>query len=738
MKSRTHRPLLFLALATLLVGFASPQDSRILTLETMTDPSLRRAFMTARTWWLNDNTALVFDPRRPAGVQALERLDPVTGRWSPAYNYKAAQERLSSLVPGEYALPRVPHSITADGAYGHYLLNGDIFLVRLADGFVHRVTQTPQEEQSVNFSLDGKKIAYVRENDLYCYEVDRQREIRLTTDGSRTILNGTLSWVYWEEIFGRQDIGYWWSPDSRSIAFLRTDESAVSIQHYVDITPWTPTVTTQRYPKVGEPNPDVRVGIVEISSGKTTWAAIDPSAYEYVIRVDWLRDNNRLCIRTLSRAQTELSFHFVEAGTGKSRLIMKDTDEGWLNMSDDLYFLKDGKSFIISSERDGYAHLYRFTMDGTLMNQITKGPWALASSGPTFWVRKAVSGIDEKNGWIYFTAQEKSHLEKHLYRIRIDGTAMERLTREDGTHAIAMSPDTRFYFDQFSSIAAVPSLALVETRSGTRKAVLTPPDPSGLESYSVRYPELLSVPARDGFMLPAALTKPKDFDPAKKYPVILHVYGGPSAPTVANASSSGILWENVLANAGYLTFKVDNRGATGISKKLENLFLRQTPGPTELNDLIDAVQWLKKQPYVDPERIGIWGWSGGGTNTIMAMTRSKEFKAGIAGAGVTDFRFYDTKWAEAMMRTEKDNKEGYETHSLLKDAKNLHGRLLLIHGTHDDNVHIQNTWRFIDELVNGGKLFELMVYPMRKHGIGDPAGWRHLNHLMLDFWKRNL
>ncbi|MBI4417344.1 MAG: S9 family peptidase, partial [Ignavibacteriales bacterium] len=728
MNARPVRLLTPLVLWLVFAASLSAQVSRELTLETMNDPSLRQAFLVARTWWLADNTALVFDMRVAPESRTLERIDPTSGKKTPAFNYAEARKQFSALFPEgrSPSLPPVPQGITADGSRGFYLMNGDIFVVSLSDGSVQQITKTSEPEKSVNFSPDGMKLAYVRKNDVHVFDLERKRETRLTKDGSETILNGTLSWVYWEEIFGRQDIGYWWSHDSRTIAFLRTDEFGISVQHYVDITPWTPAVTTQRYPKVGEPNPQVRVGIVDISSGTTTWAGIEPSDYEYIIRVDWLPDSKRVCVRTLNRLQTELNFYFVDRANGKAQLVMKDLDEGWLNMSDDLYFLNDGKYFIISSERDGYAHLYRFTMDGKLINQITQGSWALASSGPTFWVRKAVSGIDEEGGWIYFTAQEKSHLEKHLYRIRLDGSGMERLTREDGTHGISMSSNTKFYFDRYSNITAAPSLTLVETGSG-KGTVITQSDPSGLKIYSVQCPELFAIPARDGFMLPASITKPKDFDPKKKYPVIVYVYGGPSAPTVSNAFSFDIIWENILVNSGYVAMKVDNRGATGISKKLENLFLFQSPGSTELNDLVDAVQWMKKQSYVDPERFGIWGWSGGGTNTMMAMTRSKEFKAGIAGAGVTDFRFYDTKWAEAMMRTEKENKGGYESHSLLKDAKNLHGRLMLIHGTHDDNVHIQNTWRFVDKLVNANKLFELMVYPMRKHGVGDPAGRAHMN-----------
>jgi dipeptidyl-peptidase-4 len=406
-------------------------------------------------------------------------------------------------------------------------------------------------------------------------------------------------------------------------------------------------------------------------------------------------------------------------------------------MNDDFYFLKDNKHLILASERDGFDHLYRFTLKGELVNQITKGDWAMCSSGGSaFWVKRGVTGIDEDGGWIYFTSLEKSSLERQLYRIRFDGKNMERLTTGDGTHSITMSPNAKYYFDRFSNTTTPPSLTLCDAR-GKVKMSLATPEWGGFKSFGIQAPELLSIPARDGFKLPASITKPRDFDPNKKYPVIVEVYGGPSAPTVSNSFQFNV-WDNVLGNNGYICVKIDNRAATGISKKLENLIVNRSPGEIELNDLVDGVRWFKQQPYVDPDRIGVTGWSGGGTNTVLAMTRSTEFKAGIAGGTVTDFRFYDSKWGESLMKTEKENLKGYEENSLLKYAKDLHGRLLLVHGTHDDNVHIQNIWRFINELIKANKLFDLMVYPLRGHGVGDPAGSRHLNNVELDFWKRNL
>ena len=614
---------------------------------------------------------------------------------------------------------------------------GDVFLLDLKDAKVERITETEVEEKSVNFSPDGTMLAFVRENDLYVYNIEKRVEKRLTTDGSETMLNGTLSWVYWEEIFGRQDIGYWWSEDSKAIAYLQTDESPVSVMHYVDFKPNVPAVIKQRYPKAGGENPRVRAGIIEINDPKTVWVDIADSTYEYVERIKWLPDSKRISVQTMNRKQTELDLYFADRWTGKVKHIMTESDTAWVNINDDLYFLKDGEHFIWASERSGYAHLYRFTMDGKLANQITRGDWAIRASSGIYWLRQAVVTIDEKNEWIYFTALEKSSIERHLYRIKFNGTQMQRLTREDGLHVITFSPDNKYYVDMFSNIKNLPSMALYHN-DGKLVRELGKSRPELIEKFEIQTPELLTIPARDDFPMPASILKPKDFDPNKKYPIILNVYGGPSAPTVTNSWSRSIYFDQILVNSGFLVAKVDNRCATAISKKLENTILYKASGEGELNDLVDAVKWFKNQPWIDPERVGIWGWSGGGSFTLNAMTNSKEFKAGIAVAAVSDWHYYDTRWAETTMKRPEDNPDGYEKTSFVKSAKNLHGRLLLVHGTYDDNVHIQNAWAFTDELIKAGKMFGMMIYPMRKHGISDRPARIHLFNTMLEFWKQNL
>jgi dipeptidyl-peptidase-4 len=579
-------------------------------------------------------------------------------------------------------------------------------------------------------------LAFVRENDLYIYDLERNREKRMTFDGSETTLNGSVSWVYWEEIFGRQDIGYWWADDSKALVFLQTDESLVTKMHYVDFKPAEPRLITQRYPKAGTDNPIVKLGVMEISNPRVKWVKLDP--YEYICRVKWHPDNKRFTVQTMNRAQTELNLFFIDRRTGKSLdQVLTETDEGWVNINDDLYFLNAG-GFLWQSERDGYAHLYRFDDDGKLVNQVTKGSWALRSSGGPFWLRQSVVNIDEINRHVYFTALEKSSVERHLYRIQFNGRAMERITKDDGVHKIGFSPNGNYYFDTYSNITTLPTLVLYD-RNGLQLHVISKPRPELLEGLNLQTPELFTIPTMDGFPMPAQILKPRNFNSNNKYPLIFHIYGGPSAPTVYNRwQGTSLFFDNILLERGYLVVRFDHRYATAISKKLENRLTLMVSGPTEIVDIVDGVRWLKSQTYVDSNRVGIWGWSGGGSFTLNSMTNTKEFKAGISVAPVTDWHYYDTKWAEFAMKQPQDNPDGYERTSFVKTAKNLHGRLLLVHGTYDDNVHPQNSWHFIDELIKENIMFDMMFYPMRKHGIADDPARIHLFNKMIEFWLEYL
>jgi dipeptidyl-peptidase-4 len=726
---------LFLLAASAAVAVAQ-SERRSLTLEWIFGPEGRAVASVPPTAWLDDGSLVVFDNRRAPRERTFEKLNPATGQRAAMVDAVRALADLKSVAAVESATLLWPIAFDGAGRRALYLFKGDVFTLELAESHFRRLTSTAAEETSASFSPNGQRVAYVRDHDLYFFDLDTNRETRITRDGSETLLNGTLSWVYWEEVFGRRDIGYWWAPDSQAIAYLQSDESQVDLAYFTDIAPFPPRVVRQRYARAGGANPRVRLGLVELATPNTNWIQIK-EPFEYIVRAKWLPDSRRLSFETMPRVQNQMSLYFADRKSAVPTRILTETDPGWVNMTDDLYFFSDGKHFLWPSERDGYMHLYRYRLDGTLVNQVTKGRWALASAGGVaFWVRAALVGVDEKNDWIYFTALERSSIERHLYRAHADGSGMMRISSEPGTHRISMSPDARYFLDRFSDIRTLPALRL-HTNEGAIAQTLAAPRPQLLAPYDVKFAELLTIPADDGFPMPAQIMKPKSFSPNRKYPVIMYVYGGASGPSVANAWQGDTLWSQMLLDAGYLVVKVDNRTATGISKQLENLIVDRV-GEAETPDLVAAARWLKKQSWVDADRVGVWGWSNGGWMTLNLMTRSQEFKAGIAVAPVVDWRYYDSKWTEGAMRTPQDNPGAYERSSLIPRAKDLHGHLLIAFGTYDDNVHPYNEMAFIDALVSAGKKFEMMAYPMRKHGIDDQAATLHLYRLMLDFWKDNL
>ncbi len=683
--------------------------------------------------WLNDGTAII----EASSHQTFEILDPKTAQQNPALDMKHTVASLKSTTIATDVKETLPWPITFDGAgkQALYIFAGDLFLLDLGSSTFSRITNTPDEEKDPQFSPDGHYVSFVRDNDIYLWDLSKKRETQLTHDGSQTTLNGTLTWVYWEEVFGRHDTGYWWSPDSQSIAYLQTDEKGAPVSTFVDFSPANPRLIHQTYPRPGDHNPVVRVGVLTITDAANHWIPVTDKPYEWLLRVNWLPDGKHLSFKTLSHNQRELGLYVADLQGTEVKRLLTETDPAWVNVNDDLYFLRDGH-FIWASERDGFMHLYRYAADGTLVNQVTKGDWAIVSSrGGAFWVHQGVVGIDEANQWIYFTALKDGSVQRQLYRIAFDGSDLKRISTEPGTHAIGMSPDAHFYFDQYSNIRTLPALRL-HAANGDLKATIAAPRTQLLPA-DLQYSELTTIPAADGFPMPAQILKPKDFDPARRYPVVLHVYGGPSAPTVQDQWQNETLFDNMLAAQGYIAVAIDNRAATAISKKLENT-IAATPGSGETADLVAGIRWLKQQPWVDGDRFGVWGWSGGGTMTLNLLTRSTEFKAGIAGAPVTDWRFYDSKWGESFLQLPQNNKAGYDAASLIPLARNLHGTLMLIYGTNDDNVHPQNEEAFMNALIAAGKPYEVTLFPMRKHGFIDQPALIERYNAMLMFWKKNL
>ena len=735
--------ILLLACAGRIAGADAPPSPRAVTVEWLFGDGPQAVEAVPHNCWRPDGCCLLLDPRTPEAGRVMERLDPRTLGRTPAMDQKAALASLRAFLPAADVPAALPWPLGFSSSAGRalYAFGDRLLALDLPTARFLPATPPGTPVQAPLLSPDGRRVAYVRHHDLYVYDLENQTERRLTADGSDTVLNGQFSWVYAEEIFGHRPAAFWWSDDSAGLAFLRTDEAPVSTMSFMDFQPDQPRVLTQRYPKAGQNAPRVRVGLADAASGRTRWAAL-PDGFEYVARVTWLPGGARVAVQTMNRAQTRVDLHLVDRRTGRAQTVLTETDDDWVHIYEPV-FLPEGRQFLWISDRSGYAHIYRYRLDGQLVNAVTAGEWsvrpfgAMATTDPP-----AIAAVDGRNGWVYFTAGEKSALERQLYRVRLDGTGMERLSPGDGSHQASFSPDARFYLDRHSSQASPPALTL-HAADGKRLAELAAPRTDLLKEFDFQYPSLFRIPADDGFPLPAQLSRPAAFDPQRRHPVILYVYGGPSMPTVTdtwngNDWSQSVYFDQVLLQEGYVVMSVDNRVSASVGAKFEKSMRGQMYGDVELGDLLAAVRWLKAQPWVDPDRIGIWGWSGGGMYTLLALTRSKEFKAGISVAPVTDWHYYDAKWTELPMKRPEDNPAGYGKTSLVKRAADLHGRLLLVYGTYDDNVHPQNSHAFMNGLIEAGFLFDLMVYPMRKHVIDDPPARIHLFKTMVAFWRKNL
>lgn len=723
----------------LLSGASFAQDER-LSIEWIFSEEGKQADSVPQHTWLDSGQVVLYDKRPPKSVRTLESFDPANGRRKALVDAEEVIAEFNELLQPDDPIDELgwPKTFDPAGRWAVYEKADDILILDLRSSKLIPVAMTDAKEKSARFSPDGKWLAFIRDNDLYVWNIEDHTEKRLTTGGSETLLNGTLSWVYWEELFGRVDQGYFWSPDSTSIAYLQSDDSGVGEMHYVDFEPYLPRLIEQRHPKPGSANPRVRAGVVALDSAETIWFDLGSYPYEYLARVKWLPDSKRLAVQTLNRPQTTLELFFVDAATGDTSHVMRETDAGWVNVHDDLWFLQDGEHFVWRSERDGYAHLYMFDMNGELAHQITDGEWALIPSGGLPGLDQSVAYIDEQDRWIYFTSLQSASTERHLYRVHFDGSDMQQITSSAGSHAIYFRRDGEYYLDRSSALDRPPSFVL-HRPSGESVTTVTAAANSIPERFDMQPWELFTVEARDGFEMPAMMLKPRFFDAKKKYPAVVYVYGGPSAPTVVNAwtGRGRGYFHQMLADNDVVVFYVDNRSAAGKSKIDANSIVEQLYGPVELNDLLDGVEWLKAQPYIDNAQVGVWGWSGGGSMTLQSMTSSKEFAAGVAVAPVSDWRYYDTIYTERYLKRPQDNEAGYESGSNVERAGNLHGRLMLVHGTYDDNVHPQNTWAFTDELIEAGITYDMLIYPMRKHGISDDAAQAHVFKSMLEFWQRN-
>jgi dipeptidyl-peptidase-4 len=575
-------------------------------------------------------------------------------------------------------------------------------------------------------SPDGKFVSFVRDHNLYLVDVQSGKERSVTTGGTEQLRKGELDWVYPEEL--ELTTAYWWAPDSSAIAYLEMDEREVNQYPLVDFASPAGAADEERYPVAGGKNPVVHVYTVPVDDGEPRLMDTGADTNIYLARVNWLRDSKHVAIQRLNRAQTELDLLVADASSGASHVLLTEKDAYWINVGNELYFLKDGKRFLWASERSGYRHLYLYGLDGKEIAQLTKGNWEVT----------ALNAVDEARGLVYFTSTMESPTERQVYRVGLDGSGLARLTNEQGLHSANFAPDASAFFDTHSRAGVPPRQDLLRA-DGSELAPINENKVAELAEYHLSPVEFLKVKARDGAELNAYLIKPVGFDPAKKYPVLVYTYGGPHAQVVLDAwGGPTFLWHEMLAQKGFVIFALDNRGSAGRGHVFETPIYRHF-GEKELADQHDGVAWLKSQPWVDAARIGVWGWSYGGHMTLHLMFEdAADFKAGFAGGPVTDWHYYDSIYTERYMGLPQENEENYKKSSPITHADGLKGKLLIAHGTGDDNVHFANTLTLINRLIEKGKYVEVMPFPGRGHGVSDAPARIVLMKRVTKFFLDNL
>lgn len=609
------------------------------------------------------------------------------------------------------------HSFTAD----YYLYNIDTKeLTKLFDFQIQEPT----------FSPDGQKIAYAKNNNLYVYDLASKKSTQITTDGKKnSIINGITDWVYEEEFaFVR---AFDWSKDSKKLAYIRFDESLVpEFSMSIFKTDLYPTIETFKYPKAGEKNALVSLHIYDDAANATKEVKLGNYNDFYIARMKWTNDANTLSAQVLNRHQNNLDLLFIDGTSGTSKVVLNEKDKAYVDVTDNLTYLKDN-SFIWTSEKDGFNHIYLYDKTGKLKNQVTKGNWEVTS----------YYGFDEKTKTVFYQSTENGSINRDIYRIALDGKNKVRLSKNVGTSKATFSPNFQYYINTFSSASQPTTFTLNDAKAGKELQVIENNEAlaSSLKAYNLATKEFFVLKTAKGNELNAWILKPKDFDPAKKYPVFMFQYSGPGSQQVANQwNNSNDYWFEMLTQQGYIVACVDARG-TGFKgadfKKVTQLQL----GKYEVEDQIDAAKVIGNYPYVDASRIGIFGWSYGGFMASNCIFQGNDaFKMAIAVAPVTNWRFYDSVYTERYMQTPQENASGYDNNSPINHVDKLKGKFLLIHGSADDNVHVQNTMQMMEALIQANKQFDSQIYPDKDHGIYGGKTRVQLYTKMTNFIKENL
>ena len=716
-----------LLLSSLLIA----QDKEELTLEDIFSSNVYVAEKVENIRWFPEGNAFTYTDSNN------------TDQLIDIYKHEVESGNTSLLLPGiELKYNNEPikmsdYSWTNDGKY--LLIEGPekeiwrhsrqapYFLYEVETKKITALGNNDTNLRNVKLSPDGSMVGFVREHNIYIADVKNGEEKQLTFDGNTNILNGEFDWVY-EEEFSIAD-GWHWSPDGKKIAFWKFDQSRVKEFSMVDEMHTYNRITPLKYPKTGEENSIVKIGVIDLESGMVNWMDTGNNENIYIPRIFWTNSSNQLAILRLNRLQNYLELLMTNSNTGNSVVVLTDTDSCWVDVDKrKAVFLKNENWIVWVSERNGYRHLYLYNYEGNLINQITEGSWEITE----------VLGIFEADGWVYFSGKKDTPLEQHIYRVKLTGGNEERISHQAGWHTANFSPHYKYFVNEFSSVKH-PSKTLLKKTDGTLIRILKENDLIAFNDINMVYPEFSTFTTGDGFKLNYYMIKPFDFNPDKKYPVIVYGYGGPGSQRVINKwYETRQIWHQMMTEKGYIVFCVDNRGTGGQGKSLKNLMYRDL-SKWSVNDHIEAAKFLDSLPYVDSERIGFWGWSGGGYLCLMLLTRANEyFSTGVSIAPVSDFQLYDAIWTERHLDLLENNPEGYKSSSVFSYAENLEGNLLIIHGTSDDNVHYQNTMQIIREFQLKGKQFDLMLYPNKNHSIKGGITRLHLFTKLTEYFLKNL
>lgn len=656
---------------------------------------------------------LIFDTADFTFPGSNERFEFRSFQWSDDFRYLVFQTNFQ---------PIYRYSGTSD--YYYYSLEDESLELIAGAAF------------TAELSPDGQKVGYHRDGELYVFDLNEGEETQLTFDSEENLFNGRFGWVY-EEEFGK--VQAWsWSPDSRYIAYWQTDERHVERFVSTDYAGKYPEYTDIPYPKVGADNPDVRIGTVDIENAQNQWMDIDIDD-DLIPRIYWTRNHAQLAVVHFNRQQTHLKLFFHDVRDGTGNLVMEEkSEDGWIDVSDffagvdDYFFFPDDREeFLWISDRDGYKHLYRYSYDGELINQVTQGDWQVTN----------VLAINSADDRIYYVSTEESPLERHLYSIGFDGSDKIRYSEEAGTHSINMAPDGRYYLDTWSNTETPVQVELRTTENGgemLKKLVDNEAVVSFTEQNVYAPRELFSFTTSDGQELDGYIIKPIDFDPANTYPLLLTIYGGPGSQGVYNQFETGS-WPQYLAQEGYVIANVNNRGSGGYGKEFEKVVYKNL-GEIEAHDFAETAKWLASKEWIDGSRMAIRGHSYGGYMAALTMVLQPDvFDVGIAGAPVSDWRLYDSIYTERYMGLLAENEESYEQGSVMAHAGQLEGKLLVAHSSMDENVHIQNTMQMLTAFTNAGKDVDLRIYPPGAHGVSyNQQSYVLLYQVYTDYLNRHL